>query len=357
VVTLHRARRARWMAVLTALGAVGAACRPDLNQTVSIVSTPQILAVRSDPAEAAPKGNVTYRALVADSTGPLSIPIDLAFCNARKPLAELGPVSPQCLRASGDWFVPLGAGTAGAGTQAAGALPDIACKQFGPEVPQAQMNQPAGRPVDPDTTGGYYQPVRVVVPSHAGVVIGIAETRLSCGIAGTPDQLVQFNQHYTANLNPAVDSLTAAGMSLSTDDQGTTNSVRAGDSLALDAAWASCPQPTGGCGDHYCDLDETKESCPADCDTLNGCTGAETYVSLDLNTHNLATQREGMDVAWFATAGAFENDRTGSGPADLTNSSPNRWHAPAQPGTVFLWIVLRDDRGGTGWAEYALDVR
>jgi len=76
-------------------------------------------------------------------------------------------------------------------------------------------------------------------------VIGIAETRLSCGIAGTPDQLVQFNQHYTANLNPAFDSLTAGGMSLSTDDQGTTNSVRAGDSLALDAAWASCPQPTG----------------------------------------------------------------------------------------------------------------
>jgi hypothetical protein len=347
-VTMRRVRR---IVALTASCAVGASCRPDLNQTVSLVSTTQILAVRSDPAEAAPKGNVQYTALVVDSSGSLPIAVDWAFCNARKPLAELGPVSPQCLQASGDWFVPLGAGT-----QVAGVLPDIACRQFGPLVPQATGTQPAGRPVDPDQTGGYYQPVRMIVPSRGGDLVGITETRLSCDIAGTPDQLVLFHQHYTANMNPAVDSLTAGTMSLSTDDHGETNPVHAGDSLALTATWASCPQPTGGCGDHYCALDETKQSCEADCADLSGCSGAETFVSLDLNTHNLVTQREGIEAAWFATGGSFENDRTGRGPTDRTNSTTNTWHAPVGTKIVHLWVVLRDDRGGTGWAEYALDV-
>jgi hypothetical protein len=348
---MRTVRGLRGIAVLAALGAMSASCRPDLNQTVSIVSATQILGVRSDPAEAAPKDDVKYTALIVDSLGPLNVPVDWAFCNARKPLAELGPVSRQCLQATGDWFVPLGAGI-----QAAGALPDIACRQFGPLVPQATGAQPAGRPVDPDQTGGYYQPVRMIVPSRAGDLVGIAETRLSCDITGTPDQLVQFHQHYIANSNPAVDSLTAGTASFSTNDHGESNPVHVGDSLALTATWASCPQPTGGCGDHYCALDETKQSCEADCAKLSGCTGAETYVSLDLNTHNLVTQREGIEAAWFATAGSLEDDRTGRGAADQTSSTTNTWHAPARPTSVRLWVVLRDDRGGTGWAEYTLDV-
>jgi hypothetical protein len=46
------------------------------QQTVPIVSATQILAVRSDPAEAAPKGTVTYTALIVDSSGPLNVPVD-----------------------------------------------------------------------------------------------------------------------------------------------------------------------------------------------------------------------------------------------------------------------------------------
>jgi hypothetical protein len=348
VVSARWAIRAASVAVVLA----GVACRPDLNQTLSIVSTPQILAVKSEPAQAPPKVNVTYTALVVDSFGALDVPVDWAFCNARKPLAELGPVSPQCLQLGGDWFVPIGVGT-----QATGAVPAIACKQFGPEVPQPLPHQPPGRPVDPDPTGGYYQPLRVVVPSRTGDVLGVGETRLSCGLAGTPDQVVEFNHHFTPNANPAIESLTAGGAPLSTDDKGVTNPVHGGESLVLSATWASCPQATGVCGDGYCDLGEDKQSCPADCATLASCTGAETYVVLDLNTHQLVTQREGMEAAWFATGGSFDNDRTGRDSHDSANDTPNRWRAPATAGVVHMWVVLRDDRGGVGWSGYVLDVR
>ena len=64
-----------------------------------------------------------------------------------------------------------------------------------------------------------------------------------------------------------------------------------------------------------------------------------------------------MTVAWFATGGSFDNDRTGRDTSDLTASSDNGWHAPAAAGPVHLWVVLRDDRGGVGWAEYAFDVK
>ena len=42
-------------------------------------------------------------------------------------------------------------------------------------------------------------------------------------------------------------------------------------------------------------------------------------------------------------------DRGGSGPI-------NAWTAPSDPGLVRLWVVLRDDRGGVGWAEYLIQV-
>ena len=37
--------------------------------------------------------------------------------------------------------------------------------------------------------------------------------------------------------------------------------------------------------------------------------------------------------------------------------SDNAWTAPSQPGTVHLWIVLRDERGGAGWKSFVVDVR
>lgn len=376
-------RRLVPVAVLVGI-AVAVACRPNLDETVSLVTGPIVLAVRSDPAEVQAANNVTFTALFVDPAGPVPASqgaIDWAFCEARKPLAQLGPVNPQCLQAVADWFVPLGVGL-----QPSGAIPAAACNDFGPEVPPDTDGGTPGRPVDPDATGGYYQPVRFIAPRNgttsSGGLVGIAETRIACGLAGaTPNQIAEFGAQYHLNVNPTVASLSivtgdSPGPPLVTDAMGLTNQVAAGQRIVLRAAWPACPL-VDSCGDGICGPDETLTAasaaasggggcpastaiaCPADCAKPMGCPGAERYLDFDLGTRCLVDQREAMTVAWFVTAGAFDNDTTGRASTDTTNSSDNGWQAPdtdpAHP--VHLWVVLRDDRGGVAWAEYALDVK
>ncbi len=349
-------RARRTIVVLFSL--VSSACKPDLDQTVSIVAQPLVLAVRSDPPEALPRENVTYTALYVDGSGPLTKPaIDWAFCDARKPLAELGPVNTECLAPTGTWFEPIGRGS-----QVSGAVPSDACKNFGPDVPVPVMGQPPGRPVDPDSTGGYFQPLRVVVAGVDGAgAVTLAETRLSCGLADAPPSVaVDFGHRYHVNGNPSVDSLSvvtdaSAGAPLRMAG-GAANPVTAGAHLTFRAAWAPCPTKDA-CHDGVCGPDETSTGCPADCATPRTCTGAERFVAFDAETQTLVDQRESMAVAWFATGGVFDADRTGRDSADSVTTSDNGWTAPSAAGAVHLWVVLRDDRGGIGWAEYVLDVR
>lgn len=378
-----QARRVAPVAALVGI-AVAVACRPTLNETVSLVTGPTVLAVRSDPPEVQASNSVMYTALFVDPEGPVPAAQDAiqwAFCDARKPLAQLGPVNPQCLQAAGDWFVPLGAGL-----QTSGAVPAAACNEFGPEVPPETEGGTQGRPVDPDATGGYYQPVRFIAPTGAttssGGLVGIAETRISCGLAGaTPNQIAEFGAQYRANVNPTVASLSivsgdSPGPALVTDEMGQTNLVAAGQRIVLRVAWPACPL-MDTCGDGICGPDETLTAasaaasggggcaastamaCPADCAKPTGCNGAERYLDFDLGTRCLVDAREAMSVAWFVTAGNFDNDTTGRASTDTTNSSDNGWQAPgtapAQP--IHLWVVLRDDRGGVAWAGYVLDVK
>jgi hypothetical protein len=87
-----------------------------------------------------------------------------------------------------------------------------------------------------------------------------------------------------------------------------------------------------------------------------GCTGAERYAGFDLGSQSVVDRREAIAVAWFATGGTFDADRTGRVSSDLTNTSDNGWKAPEARGLVHIWIVLRDDRGGVGWAHYPVHV-
>ena len=55
---------------------------------------------------------------------------------------------------------------------------------------------------------------------------------------------------------------------------------------------------------------------------------------------------ESMRVAWHASDGAFDMRSTARDEQDVATQSSNAWTAPAAPGDVRFWIVLRDDRGG-----------
>jgi hypothetical protein len=333
---------------------LAAGCKPVLDETDSIVDDPRVLAVRSDPAEPAPGAAVKYTALYADGAGPVANPsLEWDFCEARKPLAELGPVNTECLQPSGSWFDPIGNGA-----QPSSTVPSDGCKLFGPDVPPPVEGQPQGRPVDPDPTGGYYQPVRVLA---ADGTVSLVQTRLACALGGaSADVGVDYGHRYHPNTNPGVTSLSnvsgATAVALVTSDQGT-NAVSVGEHLSLRAGWPSCPTATDVCGDSICGPDESSTTCPADCATPMGCGGAERFLVFDVVAQSLVVQREAIAVAWFATGGVFDADRTGRVATDDTTTSDNGWRAPSTAGPVHLWVVLRDSRGGSGWAEYVFDVQ
>ena len=315
---------------VSAIAFVAVACKPSLNDTQSIVTNARVLAVRADPAESAPKTPIAFSALVVDATGTLrDAPIDWAFCNQRKPLAELGPVSPLCMTRDDDFLTELGVG-AGVTTT----LAETACKEFGPDVPEVKMGEPAGRPVDPDPTGGYYQPLRLALPGSGVDAFTLERARIACGIVGaTSQQLVDFRTRYRPNANPSVDALTADGAPLVVEGSGAPGVVAAGARVTLRASWATCTDPTKDCG------------------------GAEPYVVFDLASRSIVDRREAFRVSWFATAGSFDHDHTGRDADEIDPFSENAWTAPMQGGTVHVWIVLRDERGGSGWKGFVVDVR
>jgi hypothetical protein len=322
-------RRTLSVAALVALTSLPA-CKPNIDETTSLVMSPAVLAVRAEPPEAAPGTSITLTALYAGPDGTItSAPIDWAFCNDRKPLAELGPVSSRCMALRGDYFVPLGVGA-----QAAGALPSDACHLFGPDVPPVVGNAPPGRPVDPDSTGGYYQPVRLAVPSAGSYAFAIGRARLTCDVTGpSPDQLRQLAAETHPNANPAIDAVSIPSGVLAPDDApGARTTVAAGQHIVLHAAWAACQ------------------------DGATACTGREQYARYDFGTQQVVEQHEALQVAWFASSGSFDSDHTGRDADDATAFSENGWTAPGA-GQVHLWVVLRDDRGGVGWRAYTVTVQ
>ena len=64
-----------------------------------------------------------------------------------------------------------------------------------------------------------------------------------------------------------------------------------------------------------------------------------------------------MRVSWFATSGAFHDDRTGRAEDDRATTADDTWTAPSTPGDLVMWVVLRDSRGGTAWKSFKLTVR
>jgi hypothetical protein len=67
-------------------------------------------------------------------------------------------------------------------------------------------------------------------------------------------------------------------------------------------------------------------------------------------------RREAIAVAWYATSGAFDVDRSGRAGDDTVTTSDNGWQAPSAGGSAIMWVVLRDERGGVGWEQYAIDI-
>ncbi|HKQ70768.1 MAG TPA: hypothetical protein VJT73_15585 [Polyangiaceae bacterium] len=347
-----------------------AACKPEFDERTSLVRDERILAVRSAPAEAQPldpalPGYVplAYTALVADKDGTKSnVPIEWAYCTLPKPVSELNDVNQLCFSSrTAPYLKPF----AMTGTSVSADLPwdttqgENGCNQFGPDVPAT------GRPADPDSTGGYYQPVRLIVDRGGRFDLELAETRIKCNLPGaTPSVFGEYENRYRLNQNPELDTLVASSdptLALKTEEEGDSGLVvGVGAAVSLTASWAACPT-TPECGNGFCEEREDKTACPADCTTPKGCTGSEPYVHFDLTTRTVVPRREAMRLSWYTTAGTLRDDRTGSTEEDVvarnSSSSENVWSAPTTPQTATLWVVLRDSRGGSSWKAYRVTVQ
>ena len=313
--------------------ALAAACAPTFDDPTAMVSAPRLLAVQSIPAEAPAGAAFALTALYVGPEGAESgSGLDWATCLLQTPSDQPGPVNPGCFASASSDVVSMGKGTTAKGTVASDA-----CLLFGPASPPPTPGQPSPRPTDPDATGGYYLPV--VVEDPAGTW-SVAPERINCPPSGvTQDVLAAFSTGYIPNVNPAIASLSSTSGSgpptlVSADGPGVQPmTVHPGEQLTLTVSWASCPT------------------------SPQACRGAETYLSIDPATHALVALRESIVASWYATAGSFAVDRSGRREDDLGTDATNVWTAPSGAGTVYLWVVLRDARGGVGWQAYTLKVQ
>ncbi len=190
-------------------------------------------------------------------------------------------------------------------------LPDDGCRLFGPIAPPPKGNEPPSRPVDPDPTGGFYQPV---IASLEGVY-SLGSVRLDCGIQrAAREQLLSYNAQYRKNENPRVAALELADDGTAVEPGSTpTLSVAPGAAVSLTASWDACPtEPV--CGDGICGAYEDRANCEVDCavDAPKGCTGAEPYVWYDLETFTVEPRHEGIRVAWYALGGQLRRRADGT---------------------------------------------
>jgi hypothetical protein len=273
-------------------------CSDALDQRLAIVDQDRVLAITSEPPEVTPGNTATLTALIASPTGTLNEAPAWSLCTAPKPPTEDNAVADGCLA---DQVTPLGTSST-----LTAAIPVDACRTYGPDVISSGF-----RPRDPDPTGGYYQPIRAAVPS---IDLAFGFTRITCDLANAPgDVAQQYLETYVANANPTLDAPAVA------------SSVAVNSDVTLSIGW------------------------PAD--------AVESYVYFDPASETLITRRESMRLSWFATAGALAVDASAIGETDTSTSVSTTWHTPSQTGTVFLWFVLRDSRGGIATESTTVDVR
>jgi hypothetical protein len=315
---MTHAKQLLFTVVLSASSVLG--CKPEVGQAPSLITDYALLAVKGEPPEAKAGDNVVYSFLLASPAGTV---IDATagwdVCQTPKPPAENNSVASACN--------PPAPGATTGQTFTAPVLTN-ACTLFGPIAPPVAAGQPAIRPRDPDSTGGYYLPVRVKFPDLAtGSLTGFAFERITCNLANAATTVVaQFNQEYQPNSDPgiaATDLIRADGSRLSLDSG--TQTIAAGETVVLEATFAAG--------------------------------SAETFPVLDPSGDALVTQTESLHMSWFATSGSFEHDRTGVAGDEPATSTSNTWKAPdaAMP-VVYLWLVLRDSRGGTAFKSYTIQV-
>jgi len=271
-------------------------CLGEDNARPSLIVEARVLALRSEPAEAAPGERVSLSILAADSSGTLPVSdFRLGFCRTAKSLGDNRLASDACAQRTEQAIAGFSA-----------VVPSDACSRFGPNVPSGV------RPSDPDTTGGFYQPIRIA----RARVEAVGVLRLTCPLTDAPLTITRaYRERYVRNRSPELSELSVV-------HNGTVlelNTIPKGAQLDLHSGWTTSSQ--------------------------------ESYVLYDRSDRSLRDRTEALRLSWFTSSGELALDSTS------TPQAVNHYRTPDEPGLVHLWLVLRDERGGQAYADYELEVR
>ena len=256
------------------------------------VDRPRIVAVIATPAEVAPSASVHYRAVIAAPDMTPVPSLQWSFCTTPRGPSDNAAAAPACA-------TNVERAIASTQLEIDVPVPGDACMRFGSETPSGRAPNRA------DGTGGYYQPLRIEL---AGGGVTLFRQRIACALPNAPLSVARdYAQRYVPNTAPRIQAIRvlAGGVTL---DANAVPQLRA---LTVELEVA----------------DDARES----------------YLLFDPHTGELTTKQEELSAAWFTSAGVFDEAMT-SIPA---TSVQNQLRRPGTGVVAQVWIVLRDDRGGS----------
>jgi hypothetical protein len=277
-------------AATTLLALGGGGCLAEFDPA-AWVSGLRLLGVKAEPADVASGEMVTLSATTANPGGSAPT-VQWDACLLPPPPGTGQSVNQDCIDLEGgDALVPFGTGDTVVAT-----MPPVSLSMLGL----------------PDQTNGFYLPVRVRLAADDKRLVGFYSLRIFLGpLSPNP-----------RNQNPALTGIFVvpsadAGADMQTAlDETMPPEIHRGEQIALRAL-------------------VTPES-------------TETYLVYDGDPRTTEPRAvtEQIRVAWYTTAGTFSNNVTGNEKPDTTLTMDE--HVPEASGTVVdLWVVARDERGGS----------
>jgi hypothetical protein len=287
------------MRALALLSLVACGCFGTSFDPPSYVTGLRVLAIKADPPEIPPGHTATITPLVVDTAGD-AFTINWAAC-LESPVAGQ-TINPDCIKnETASYVQPLGSGAS------------------------VRVEMPMVSPFSlglPDSSNGLYLPLRAEVTTAAEEVTATYRLRYALGMPPnrnpTLSGVFRIPPGYDGGVNP--DGGADSDEPEPLDD---TNPlvVHAGDTVTLRATF-------------------TDDS-------------AETYTVYDGDPATPArSTTEILSISWFATAGTFNEDTTGGSQTDTVLTLDK--HLPTSGSAIDLWVVGRDERGGTDWVHHLL---
>lgn len=302
-----------------------AACKiqlPDRGDN-NYVTGLRLLNVKAEPPEVAPGQTTTLTALVFDSNGR-TIDMAWAYCDAQAP-GGFGGVNTDCITNDSASFLHDIAN----GMPATLAMPSLDPMQLG----------------SPDQTGGLYLPIRTTVVAGTDSLKSIYRLRANLTMNATPNKNPTIEGIYQVMAGAGTPSDGGSGADGGSFSQGsdllvpldaaTPLVVHAGDKITLRAVFAT------GSAEQY---------------MVQGRNNS------DGGMPQMRTVTERLETTWYNTAGTLSDAQRmtsdmgtdmgmggfggfGGMPRDAVLTLDN--NLPAPGGTIELWVVGRDGRGGS----------